>query len=266
MAKRRKATKRVTKRRTNKKQNLTMKVVIGGAVLLSFAAILFYVIKTNYSELNSFDSGKVAEKYEVKGIDLSHHNPVLNWKTVAQQNIAFAYLKSTEDDAHIDRNYKLNNQLARENNVRIGAYHFYRFGLSGEAQAKHFIANTDVRSGDFFPTIDVEHSALNPFSSDVDYRKKVIEELKILENELYEYFGVHPLIYTNRDCYQLYIEKNFPNNSLWICELHKEPSSDLNWVIWQFSHKGKVDGLSDEYLDLNYFRYSFDELQKYLIP
>lgn len=266
MAKKRRTTKRVRKKKGAKNQSLSVKIAIGLAVLLSFGAIIFYVVKTNYSEFNSFDSDKVLEKYEVKGIDVSHHNPVLNWKTVAQQNIAFAYLKSTEDNLHIDRNYKLNNELARENNVRIGAYHFYRFGLSGEEQARHFIANTDVRSGDFIPAIDVEHSVLNPFSSDADYRKGVIEELKLLENCLYEHYGVHPLIYTNQDCYKLYVKNNFPENQLWMCDLHKEPNADLNWVIWQFSHKGKIDGLSDEYLDLNYFRYSFDDLKKYLIP
>lgn len=260
------AVKRKPKKKNPKKQDKLVKIILGVTIAISFAAFLFYVIKVNYPGLNSFDAKEMLEKYEVRGIDVSHHNPILNWKTVAKQNIAFAYLKSTEDDSHIDRNYKLNNQLARENNVRIGAYHFYRFGLSGEAQAKHFIANTEVQSGDFIPAIDVEHSALNPFSEDAAYRKKVVDELKILENHLYEHYGVHPMIYTNQDCYKLYVKDNFPENPLWMCDLHKEPKAELNWVIWQFSHKGKIEGLSEEYLDLNYFRYSFDDLKKYLFP
>ncbi len=95
--------------------------------------------------------------------------------------------------------------------------------------------------------------------------KLVIQELRVLENELYEYYGVHPLIYTNRDCYKLYINGNFPDNPIWMCDLEQEPSYVENWVIWQFSHKGDIPGVDGD-IDLNYFRYSFEDLGKLLLP
>lgn len=174
-------------------------------------------------------------------------------------------MKATEGNDHEDRNYPFNYDLARKSNVKVGSYHFYTFGLSGKEQAQHFLKTAKFNTGDLIPAIDVEHSAINTYSKDDKYVSLVIKELKVLEAELYERFGVHPVIYTNRDCYKLYIKKNFPDNIIWMCDLHNEPSNDLNWKIWQFSHKGEIPGI-DGHIDLNYYRYTFDEFKELLLP
>ena len=54
---------------------------------------------------------------------------------------------------------------------------------------------------------------------------------------MYEYYGVRPIIYTNKDCYKLYIKNHFPENLIWMSDLHNEPNlKDYNWIFWQFSH------------------------------
>ena len=73
------------------------------------------------------------------------------------------------------------------------------------------------------PAIDVEHSPSNRFISDKSKREKVIEQLKIFENKIAEYYGKTPVIYTNKECYELYIKDNFPKNPIWICDLRKAP-------------------------------------------
>lgn len=207
----------------------------------------------------------MSDKYFVKGIDVSHHNPILNWDAAMEDGISFAYIKSTEGTTHIDRNYIYNYELAKSTNIKVGAYHFYSFAISGKEQAQHFIANSKFEKGDMIPVIDVEHSPVNPFSKDDKYVALVVSELKILENELYQYLGVHPLLYTNKDCYKLYIKGNFTNNMIWMCDLDKEPAEDVNWRIWQFSHKGKLRSINED-VDLNYYRYSFDKFEELLLP
>lgn len=246
-----------------KKQNKKTKSII---VLSTFAIVitsLCYYFYQQYIVSNTFDNNK---KYLVKGIDVSHHNPILDWAEVKNQNISFAYIKATEGITHDDRNYPYNYQLAKQNNVKIGSYHFYSFGVSGRDQAKHFINVAQCNPGDLIPAIDVEHSPSNPYSKDTAFVKNVIKELSILENELYEYYGVHPLIYTNPDCYKLYIEGRFPDNPIWICSLNREPSENIkNWVIWQFTHKGELPGIAGD-VDFNYFRYSYDRLNEISLP
>jgi len=224
--------------------------------------VAFFIIKDYLQEAETFESNK----YFVKGVDVSHHNPILKWDVVLDQNITFAYLKATEGTTHEDRNYPFNYELARKANIKVGSYHFYTFALSGKEQAQHFLKIAQFKQGDMIPAIDVEHSPANPYSKDKEYIAMVIKELKVLENELFEHFGVHPLIYTNKDCYKLYVKNDFPNNPIWMCDLHNEPSDDVkNWRIWQFSHKGEIPGIEGD-IDLNYYRYSFEEFKELLLP
>lgn len=237
------------------------RLILPFVIAACLCVVAFFIIKDYFGESESFDSSK----YFVKGVDVSHHNPILNWESVLEQNITFAYIKATEGTSHEDRNYPYNYDLARETNIKVGSYHFYTFGLSGKEQARHFLKIARFNAGDMLPAIDVEHSPANP-CKDKDYIEVVVSELKVLEKELYEHFGIHPVIYTNKDCYKLYIKDNFPDNLIWMCDLHNEPSGDVkNWRIWQFSHKGELPGVDGD-IDLNYYRYSFQEFKELLLP
>lgn len=251
------------KKNKRKKKSKPLKSIIVGSTLMVLLISLGYHF---YKKKIVADTFKESSKYPVKGIDVSHHNPILDWAEVKRQNVTFAYLKATEGITHDDRNYTYNYKLAKESNIKTGSYHFYNFGVSGREQAKHFIRVATCQSGDLVPAIDVEHSQANPYSKDSSFVKNVIKELAVMENELYEHYGMHPVIYTNMDCYKLYINNYFPNNPIWISSLNKEPSDNIkNWVIWQFTHKGELDGIVGD-LDLNYFRYSFDDLHKLQLP
>lgn len=254
------------KGKTSRKKKADRKIIKQYALILALVVFsilaAFFIIKDYYDESPSFDSSK----YYVKGIDVSHHNPIPNWRVVLDQNISFAYIKATEGTTHQDRNYPYNYDLAKKENIIVGSYHFYTFSLSGKEQANHFLKTAKFTTGDMLPAIDVEHSPANPYNKDKEYMANVIKELKVLENELYEHFGVHPVIYTNNDCHKLYIKGNFPDNIIWICDLHKEPADNIkNWRIWQFSHKGELPGI-DGNVDLNYYRYSYEEFKELLLP
>lgn len=253
--------KKVTKRKSSTKHKIK-KYALPFSLAICFSILVFFLIRDYLQEPESFDSNK----YYVKGIDVSHHNPILNWNALLDQNITFAYIKSTEGPSHEDRNYIYNYDLARKTNIKVGTYHFYTFALSGKEQAQHFLKIAKFNTGDLLPAIDVEHSPSNTYNKDKEYIKLVVQELEVMENELYEHFGIHPIIYTNKDCYKLYIKGNFPKNPIWMCDLHNEPSDDVkNWRIWQFSHKGELPGV-DGSIDLNYYRYSFEEFKELLLP
>lgn len=249
------------KPKKRKSDNKLKSITLVATLIVLFLTLGYFFYKK--STANTFNE---SQKYQVKGVDVSHHNPILDWAEVKRQNIHFTYIKATEGITHDDRNYPYNYKLAKENNIKTGSYHFYNFGISGREQAKHFIRVAECQSGDLIPAIDVEHSPANPYSKDPIFVKSVVKELKVMENEMYEHYGVHPIIYTNTDCYKLYINNSFPNNPIWISSLNKEPSDDIkNWIIWQFTHTGELDGIVGD-LDLNYFRHPFDELQKLQLP
>lgn len=245
-----------------KKSKQGFKTLVCIFTMVVVCLCLGYFFYKNNKQSNTFDK---SNKYSVRGIDVSHHNPILNWIEVKNDDVNFAYIKATEGITHDDRNYPYNYKLAKENNVKIGSYHFYNFGVSGREQAKHFIRIAKCESGDLIPAIDVEHSPFNPYSKDSAFVGSVIKELKIMEQVMYEHYGVRPMIYTNMDCYKLYVKDHFPDNPIWISSLNKEPDNVDNWVIWQFSHHGKLKS-HDGDLDLNYFRYTIDRLNEICIP
>lgn len=245
-----------------------LKIALICLLLVYVCALVFqwYNTTSKMRRFNSFSDNPFAEKYVVKGVDVSHHNTVLDWNALREQDITFVYMKATEGDSHTDREYTRHYAKAKKAGLRVGTYHFYTFCMNGNRQAEHFIRKARVMPGDMLPAIDVEHSPINQYKNDAVYKKQVIDELKILENALFRHFGKHPVIYTNNDGYKLYIKGNFPDNPLWLSDLNSEPSSAPdNWSIWQFSHTGSLQGVYGA-IDLNYYRHSFDEFQQLLMP
>lgn len=232
-------------------------------LIICFSAVLLLF----YSRKDDSDKNiSPAKEYTVKGIDISHHNAFPDWYKLEQDGIHFAYLKATEGSDQQDRNYSINYKGSKDSKIKIGSYHFYTFAESGLSQAQNFIRTANCNSGDLLPAIDVEHNRSNPNSSDTTFIAKVVRELKILENEIYKYYGIHPVIYTDKTCYQLYIKNNFDKNPLWFVDLNTAPSNDvLNWKIWQYSHKGSLNGI-EGHVDLNYYRYSISNLKELLLP
>jgi len=63
-------------------------------LLFGFLTILLWnSCTTNTERLDDF---------EVHGIDVSHYQKVIDWNTVAQQNIEFAFVKASEGQTYRD--------------------------------------------------------------------------------------------------------------------------------------------------------------------
>lgn len=200
---------------------------------------------------------------EIIGVDLSHYNAHVDFNILRNNNIYFSYIKSTEGVSLIDSNYKKNVQAAREHNIIPGAYHFYIFSLSGYEQAIHFIKNSEFKTGDLIPAIDIETSDNNPYARDSLYLQRLQSEIEIFSNEVYKHLGKHPIIYCNKEMYALIIKDSFANNPLWIVDLNNEPDSTMtNWRIWQYAHDQYLEG--KQKVNLNKYRFNkkaFAELQ-----
>lgn len=253
------------KNKKNKKQTTLILIVSLIVVSSVFIIVIDIIKKSSKDKFHSFYGNKYSHKYLIKGVDVSHHNGYINWAQLKNEGVAFAYIKATEGISLIDKRYKDNYLEAKQTDIKRGVYHFYTFELDGVMQANHFIRHAKVDKLDLLPAIDVEHAPSNRYSKDKDYIKRVIEELQKLEQTLFDYYGVHPIIYTNRDCYTLYIKNHFPENLIWMSDLHSEPTiEDNEWVIWQFSHTGQLNGAFGD-IDLNYFRYSYRQFDKLII-
>ena len=184
------------------------------------------------------------------GIDVSHHNGAIRWNKVARNsNIKFVYVKATEGRSLKDNMFYQNTIDARRAGMNVGAYLFVN---SYSSAMDHFLffKNT-VRGTNFnlIPMIDLEQSGIHGKSMG-QIRDLVIELCSLLKSE----YGKRPIIYTT---YKIYNEIKCPEidrQYIWICKYGSKPElvNDSKYQIWQYSEKGKIDGIKG-YVDLNKF-------------
>lgn len=182
--------------------------------------------------------------YTVKGIDVSAHNGDIDFERVKADGYSFVMIKATEGTDFKDRNFVENIRLARSAGLKVGAYHFFRFDTDGNLQAINFLHSLRNRQLDFPAVIDVEEWG-NP---DGTATSQIVSRLRQMIDRL-KYHGVDVVLYTNKDAYDRFIRDNFANYPLWICSF-TQLDPNLEWRIWQYTHKGRVDGVSGN-VDLN---------------
>lgn len=72
-----------------------------------------------------------------RGIDVSHHQPTVDWSAVRASGVSFAGIKATEGLTYVDPKLKTNREGSRAQGFKLGLYyHFARPG-SAKAQAEH---------------------------------------------------------------------------------------------------------------------------------
>lgn len=199
----------------------------------------------------------------IHGIDVSKHQGIIDWKRVSEMRahdikIDFAFIKATEGITRTDHNFKKNWKGAGKNNIIRGAYHFYYPSRDAKKQAQSFIETVELIKGDLPPVIDIE-------LDNGRAKKTIVEDLKLMCNELESHYGIKPIIYTNLHFYETYLKDDFNQYTLWIsCYFDQkrfEKECDHKWTFWQHSEKGKVDGISGN-VDFNVYNGTLTGLNK----
>lgn len=198
-----------------------------------------------------------AEKYPVRGIDVSRHNGNINFEDVADSGMEFVFIKASEGINHRDSLYRRNMESAKRAGLKTGAYHFFRFDRDGISQAVNFLQAVGPHFLDLGLVIDVE-SAGNPDTIPNEKVKKRLADMVEYMNLL----GHRVMIYTNLDGYYDYIEDILPGYPLWICRFKENPIN-AEWTFWQYDHHGKVKGVEGD-VDINAFCGSREEWESFL--
>jgi lysozyme len=197
--------------------------------------------------------------YQVFGIDLSKYQGDVDWYQLKNHDVQFAFMKASEGENLIDRNFKENWHSARQAGIRRGAYHFYRPSIDWKRQAKLYIKNVELEKGDLPPIIDIEliHSR---------NQKHLVAEIKKWLTVVEKHYGIKPIVYTYENYYNRFLLEDFRGYNLWIAKYsHSSPKLEdgARWEFWQYSESGKLVGI-DHKVDLNCFYGTKEEFQKIL--
>ena len=241
----------------------------GGIAIVAVYVYFFYYIfvgpfgfrwRALYGEVS------YPEGYEIHGIDISHHQGRIDWRTLRDKGlinetpIRFIMIKATEGASRVDQNFADNFHQAREYGFTRGAYHFYSVYSPAEKQAAFYIKHAKLENGDLPPVLDVEHKPKN--QTDEEFAASILKWLDIVEN----HYGVKPIIYTYYKFKMRYLnDPVFDSYPYWIAHYYvDEVEYEGAWKFWQHTDAGRLPGIKGQ-VDFNIYNGSFYDLRKMTI-
>ena len=239
-----------------KRRKSIFKSIVIPVLLLAVMASAVYYINEYFSHPKFIRYPafgiEIPANYSMHGIDVSRYQSNIDWKAVKsmqdkQAKIGFAFIKATEGLDRVDDKFRQNWFKVKQTSLPRGAYHFFISSKSGKAQAENFIETVSLTKGDLPPVLDIE-SANGASVTDIQQRAK--DWLVMIEG----HYKIKPIIYTNVDFYENFLQEKFDAYPLWVAHYYvkDKPAIKRNWTFWQHNEKGRVNGV-DAYVDFNVF-------------
>ena len=186
---------------------------------------------------------------EIKGIDVSRYQGKIDWEKV---NVNFAILKIgtiIKKEAKFEQNYK----EARANGINVGGY-FYSFATSVEEARKEAYDCLSYIKGKKF-----EYPIWYDLEEDKTRKqgKKIVSAIATTFCSILEENGYYAGIYSNKSWLTNYYNKSVLDKyDVWIAQYNNKCTWDGKYGIWQYSSKGKVDGIKGNVdMDISYKDY-----------
>nr|WP_133884396.1 lysozyme [Glycomyces sp. NRRL B-16210] len=212
-----------------------------------------------------------AQAQGLAGIDVSHYQGSINWTSVRNAGIQFAYIKATEGTSYKDPQFNTNYPAAHAAGVIRGAYHFARPNASsGAVQANYFASNGGAWSADNLTlpgALDIEAppSGAACYGLSTTQMRNWIQDF---HNTYKSRTGRDPVIYTTASWWNSCTGSwtgMATQSPLWVAHWGvSSPNlpagwSSTTWTCWQYTDSGSVPGISGA-VDRNYFNGARDRL------
>jgi GH25 family lysozyme M1 (1,4-beta-N-acetylmuramidase) len=230
------------------------------------------------------------EEETVYGVDVSHHQGVINWTSVASAGKRFAYVKATQATSNvevklitpeksIDSKFVQNMTNGQAAGLVMGAYHFAMPYYTPDAteEADHFVSVAGPYIGDGFlpPALDMEWDENEPAYTDPANMSPTALSawINTWMDRVESLTGVRPVLYSSQ-C--LFIDSGLYLSTLniypiWVANWNGNPgvlsTCGLGpWNTWkfhQYTSTGSCSGIIGN-TDLNVFNGTPADLQAFI--
>jgi lysozyme len=184
--------------------------------------------------------------YQVRGIDISHHQLTIDWSLVKTAGLSFVYVKATEGADIVDEQFATNWAGAESAGLARGAYHFYNFCKTGAVQSANFIKAVPAEAGSLPPTVDLEQSGdCKTMPAKAAFRK----DFAVFVKNVSAAYGHAPILYVNYAIYDKYFKGENDTYRFWIADTnHAAPElpDKTSWTLWQYGWHGRIPGIDGE--------------------
>lgn len=124
-----------------------------------------------------------AKQYPELGVRMDQSDGVLDEGQLKKGGVSFVYLKATQGASYVDDNFATNQ--SRAGSLKVGAYHYFSFDSTPEAQAENFIEH--VSDAGTLP-IGIYLTYYGNYASDPPKDSVVVAKLTTLINLLQAHY------------------------------------------------------------------------------
>lgn len=186
-----------------------------------------------------------------KGIDVSHHNGEIDWAKVKEAGVDYAIIRcgyGSNQEKWDDKSWKANADACTELGIPFGVY-LYSYADSMDdavSEAEHVLRLIEGYDLAYPVYYDLEDKCVeNSFS------KAGLAELAKTFCDMIEDAGYEAGIYANKYWFsELLTDPIFDTWDRWVAQYNDTCTYEGNYVMWQCSDEGLVDGISTV-VDLN---------------
>lgn len=214
----------------------------------------------DWSNLKTDESGRLSyvqngQTISRTGIDVSSHQQQINWNSVAQDGISFAYIRlgyrgSSEGTLYVDDFFSQNLSGAKNAGIDVGVYFFSQAITEEEAreEARFVLKQLDGASLDYPIAFDMEPSPEGGGRADALTREEATAIANAFCDEIQK-SGYRAIIYGNSYDLSKY-DLSALTGRIWLAQYDGKPDGSISFVMWQYTPKGTVAGISGS-VDLN---------------
>ena len=268
-------------RKTKKKKNLIRveKIIIAAALAMFVCTVVVvYMVLGRYDGLglrrtvpeNPYDMSYVYEEdgflhYDdgtyrsVTGIDVSVYQRKIDWKKVKAAGVDFAMIRlgyrgcDEEGALALDSKFKENLKEAKKAGLDVGVYFFSQAKSTEEAiKEARFVVRHIRGRGVAYPVVfDMEPIDGADRITDLN----TIEKTQIADAfcQVIDRNGYTPMIYGNPQWLRKHVNLEYLTKyDTWLAHYADETDYPHDFKMWQYSHRGRVDGIKGR-VDLNMY-------------
>ena len=187
-------------------------------------------------------------------IDVSEHQGNIDWNKVKNAGIAGAMIRSgygVKNPNQIDKQFHNNLAGCKAVGMPYGFYHYSYAMNAAEAESEaDFCLEIIAGSNPQFPVaFDMEESRQAALG------KSVCADIAIAFCNKIRAAGYRPMLYTNLNWSRNYIDMakiDAAGIDVWMAQYNTQCDYTGNYVMWQYSSSGRVDGITANTVDMNW--------------
>lgn len=193
----------------------------------------------------------------LRGIDISKHNGIIDFRKVKNDGIDFVMIRAGYGSSTVDSYFHKNIKNAKEHGLKCGVY-WFSYAYTPQMAKKEAEKCIDTIKGydlEYPVAFDFEYASVQYAENNgIDITKELSSQIADTFLSIVKNAGYHVNLYTNIDYYNNYFNDAVKSKyDIWLAA-YRDTEPKYGQKMWQYSETGCVNGV-DGCVDMNISHY-----------